>query len=128
MSKEDYLYSYERFVNEVRTNYSNYTEKDWLKADKRFNRFNDTLTKRFGDTLTVEEKIRVAKARVIYDSCRAGDDLLNEINKIFNSLKNGIKNYTDNHLADDIDFLLEQGVKIGDILTESIEKLDQNNK
>lgn len=58
MSKKDYLHNYERFIIDVRTDYTNYTERDWLKADKRFNRFNDTLTKRFGDKLTPEEKIR----------------------------------------------------------------------
>jgi hypothetical protein len=124
MSKEGYLYNYERFIAEVQANYSAYTEKDWLKADRRFNRFNDILTKRFGDKLTLEEKVRQAKARIIYDSCRSGDELLDGINRIFN----GIKNYTDNHLSDDIDFLLEQGVKIGDILTDSIGNIGRKNR
>jgi hypothetical protein len=116
MSKEDCLYKYERFVDEVQANCAGYSEKDWLKADKRFNRFNDTLTRRFGNKLSPEEKIRAAKARIIYDSYRYGGELFDEINKISRAIEEGVRNYTDNHLADDIDFLLEQGVKIDDIL------------
>lgn len=127
VSKEDYLYNYERLVDEVRNHYATYTEKDWLKADKRFNRFNDILNRRFKNKLTPEERIRVFKARVIYDYYRYGGGLLDEINKITDGIKEDMKDYTDNHLAEDIEFLREQGVKIGDIIKDSIDKFDQGN-
>jgi hypothetical protein len=127
MSKEDCLYNYERFIDEVRANHAGYTEKDWRKADKRFNRFNGILTKRYKDKLTLEEKIRVSMARVIYDSCRYGGGLLDKINKITGGIKDGLKDYTDNHLAEDIEFLREQGVKIGDSIKDSIDRLERGD-
>ena len=68
-SKEHYILSYERYIRSVEKNRYHYTEKDWVKADRKIMHFHIAL-KRYEKKLSAEEKQRIYKACSIYRSYR----------------------------------------------------------
>ena len=53
-SKEHYILSYERYIRSVEKNRYHYTEKDWVKADRKIMHFHIAL-KRYERKLSAEE-------------------------------------------------------------------------
>ena len=57
MSKDRYMARFADFVKEVGMNASNYTEKDWEKQDKMYQKFSDKWYKKFQSEFTTSDKI-----------------------------------------------------------------------
>jgi hypothetical protein len=111
MTKEDYIVSFKHFVQNAEAQSKSYAEEDWLKSDKKFNRYLAVLEKRYGKKLTNEEQIVIAVYRLRYDAAHYKD-----------AVKGGIEAYIENGLKADVDFLIQQGGKISDIISESLEE------
>jgi hypothetical protein len=110
-SKEDYILSFKHFVQNTEAQCESYSEEDWLKSDKRFNRYLKALESRYRKKLTEEEQLVVAVYRLRYDAVRYGGEV-----------KSGLGEYIDNGLKEDVDFLIKQGSKIKDVISESLKE------
>jgi secreted Zn-dependent insulinase-like peptidase len=108
VTKDDYLLRYKKFIQQVQSEHKNYSENDWLKADRRLNNINTILNKRFGNKLTVEDKITMGTYRMRYDYYRYSGTVKKEIN-----------DYVDD-LEDEVEGLLRKGV---DFLSDSIDSI-----
>jgi uncharacterized protein YxeA len=108
VTKEDYLLRYKKFIQQVEYEHKRYTEKDWLKADRRLNKINTILNNRFGKKLTTEDKITMGIYRMRYDYYRYSG-----------TIKKGIDDYIDG-LEDEVENLLRRGV---DFLSDSIDSI-----
>lgn len=85
-SKESYLEQYSKFVKEVSENASNYTEKDWVKQDKMYQKYSDEWYKKFQAEFTTSDKITLTSYKVKYSYYRGlnklGDWTIDVINSI----------------------------------------------
>ncbi len=70
-NKESYIQDFSQFVQEVEDNADKYTEKDWKKADKKFESFTGSIYKKYAEELTSEEKIEIAKCQTTYTALKA---------------------------------------------------------
>jgi len=107
-TKDDYLLRYKNFIQQVQSEHERYTEKDWLKADRRLNNINTVLNNRFGKKLTSEDKITMGIYRMRYDYYRYSG-----------TVKKGIDDYVDG-LEDQVEGLLRKGV---DFLSDSLDSI-----
>lgn len=55
-NKESYMQDFSQFIQEVEDNADNYSEKDWKKADKKFEEYTGSIYKKYAEELTAEEK------------------------------------------------------------------------
>ena len=60
-SKESYLEEYKEFIQKVEKNYSDYSEKDWIKSDNKYKIFNEKWYKIFSNDLTWKEEILITR-------------------------------------------------------------------
>lgn len=56
-NKESYMQDFSQFIQEVEDNADKYSEKDWKKADKKFEEYTGSIYKKYAEELTAEEKI-----------------------------------------------------------------------
>jgi hypothetical protein len=110
-TKEDTIISFKRFVQNAEKQCKSYAEENWLKSDKRFNRYVEVLERRYGKKLTEKEQIVIAVYRLRYDAAHYED-----------AVKSNIEAYIENDFKEDVDFLIQQGVKITDIISESLQE------
>lgn len=68
-SKSSYITSFEKFVEKVEANYSDYDEKDWERVDKRMAAFEKKFDK-YAEKFTTEEKKKVSKLILKYKYVR----------------------------------------------------------
>lgn len=70
-NKESYIQDFSQFVQEVEDHADKYTDKDWKKADKKFDNFTGSIYKKYAEELTAEEKIEIAKCQTTYTALKA---------------------------------------------------------
>lgn len=68
--KESYVRDFATFIEDVQKEADSYSEKDWKKADKKFEKFTGDIYKKFAEELTVEEKMEIAKYQTVYSALR----------------------------------------------------------
>lgn len=67
-NKESYMQDFSQFIQEVEDNADKYSEKDWKKADKKFEEYTGSIYKKYAEELTAEEKNR--DSQMSNDLCR----------------------------------------------------------
>lgn len=70
-NKESYMQDFSQFIQEVEDNADKYSEKDWKKADKKFEEYTGSIYKKYAEELTAEEKIEIAKCQTTYAALKA---------------------------------------------------------
>ena len=70
-NKESYMQDFSQFIQEVEDNADKYSEKDWKKADKKFEEYTGSIYKKYAEELTTEEKIEIAKCQTTYAALKA---------------------------------------------------------
>ena len=60
-NKESYVKEFSDFVEDVRAHADSYSDKDWEKADKKFEKFTGDIYEKFAEELTAEEKMEIAQ-------------------------------------------------------------------
>jgi len=117
-SKESYLEKYEKFISEISEQSAEYTEKEWLKADEKYKKFNEDWYDRFKEDLTWQEKLTITKYTVKYEYNRNKTDAIDFYNNFLKGdlvkLKEKIMYYKENDMDDDIDSLIKQAKQLGD--------------
>ena len=69
-NKESYVKDFSDFVEDVRAHADSYSEKDWEKADKKFEKFTGDIYEKFAEELTAEENMEIAKYQTAYSALR----------------------------------------------------------
>jgi len=75
MSKDGYVKGFVAFVEEVEANGSNYTLKEWEKADDRFENYTEDYYERFADKLTPADQKTLGRCAAKYAKARAASAL-----------------------------------------------------
>lgn len=75
MSKDGYVKGFVAFVEEVEANGSNYTLKEWEKADDRFENYTEDYYERFADKLTPADQKTLGRSAAKYAKARAASAL-----------------------------------------------------
>lgn len=65
-SKDSYVKDFDKFVEKVKTQCSDYSEADWKKADKTFKKYAETQYDKFSSELSNDELIKVTKLKATY--------------------------------------------------------------
>ena len=68
--KESYVKDFGAFIEEVRNDADSYSDKDWEKADKKFEKYTGDIYEKFAEELTADEKMEIAKYQTTYSSLR----------------------------------------------------------
>lgn len=90
ISKEKYLEKYKSFIEEINTDYKTFSEKQWTKAEEKYNKFNTEWYQKFENELSFKEKLTVYKYQYQFNSIK---------------LKSGFEQMYDKHLKDDFTIL-----------------------
>jgi len=126
-SKESYLEKYGKFMSEVSEKGASYNDKDWEKADEKFNKFNTDWYDHFKEDLTWQEKLTTTKYNLqytYYKTMPQASDLFNTYLKgNYGKVKERILYYKENKMDGDIDALLKQAKKAGDSSLIQIQEL-----
>ncbi len=70
-TKESYISSLNEFIEDVKNDCANYTDKDWERADKKLEKLTKETYKEFAEELSFEEKKEVAKCQTAYAAMKA---------------------------------------------------------
>ena len=117
-SKESYLEKYDKFISEVSEKGADYTDKDWKKADERYQKFNEDWYDRFKEDLTWQEKATTVKYTLQYNYYRNKTGALDLYNTYIKGdlekLKKKIRHYKENDMDEDIQNILKEAEVLGD--------------
>lgn len=81
-NKESYIQDFSQFIQEVEDHADKYTDKDWKKADKKFDNFTGSIYKKYAEELTAEEKIEIAKCQTTYTALKAKAGIKNSLENL----------------------------------------------
>ena len=115
LTKEDYLFRYKYLVQKVKSEYTGYTERDWLRTDKALNHIEEVLNSRFKAKLTTEDRVTIGFYRLQYNSCRYKDSIKQTVDNYIDGISDGIE-----EVRHGIDFLFQRG---REILSDSLERI-----
>ena len=76
-TKDSYVSDFTQFIEEVEAGADGYSDKDWEKADAKFQQLSGDIYQKFADELTSEEKLEIAKYQTIYSALRGKAGLKN---------------------------------------------------
>lgn len=90
LNKQDYITSYETWINKLKIEYKGYKKDDWSKAETDFKRYSEGEYNRFKDQFTEEERERIDNLTGQYYAMLAkykADQLEGELKSIMNKAK-----------------------------------------
>ncbi len=93
-TKDSYVKDFSDFVDKVKVEAADYTEKDWEKADQKFSRLSTETYAKFEEELSTEEKAQIVKLQAVYAGVKmkAGvKDAAKKVDKLLDGLKGGKK-------------------------------------
>ena len=93
-SKDSYVKDFNNFVNQVELKASEYTDKDWEKADKKFENLSSKLYEKYEEELSADEKAEIIKLQATYAGLKMKSGMkeaAKKMNKLFEGLKEGTK-------------------------------------
>ncbi len=125
-NKTQYIRKYERFVDQVKKDHSEYSKKEWRWADKRYKKFSKDWYKLYEDELTTGEKLKVAALSVRYQSYK-GKKELGKVKKLLkkdvDDMKKKAEEYIENDAREDLEKLREGAKEIGDSAVKVLEDI-----
>ncbi len=91
-NKEQYIESYETFIQDIQKNGSKFSETEWEEKDAEFEKYSEEMFNQFQDEMSTSEQIKVGKYAAQYAMKRGAgalNDLFNngEIEKAINEIK-----------------------------------------
>lgn len=93
-SKDSYVSDFSDFVEEVASDAEDFSEKDWEKADKDFEKFATTLYEKYEEELSSDQKAEIVKLESTYVGLKMKHgmrDAAKKMNKFFDGLQEGTK-------------------------------------
>lgn len=135
MTKEEYLKAYQSFVTDVIQKSEQLDEKDWTKYDDEYTKYNVELRQKFEKEFTWKDQIVLAKLELQYNLFRSKKAFKEQVGMIFkdvNEVKQQVKQYMENDMQEDLDFLIQQSKDIGGeiekAVNETIEEMEAQGK
>ncbi len=116
-SKTLYIVSFENFIDKVQNNYDDFTEKDWEKADAKFEKLTEECYDKFENKLTERDKKKIVKYGIKYSFYRIRSEISMNLN---------IDNDDVDDFLDNIDELVDKEKDVTKILDKI--KNDKNFK
>jgi hypothetical protein len=107
---------YMLFISDVKNKNFKYTETDWDKSDKKFQKFSTEWYNQFKNEFTWKEHVILAKYEFQYNLYKYGGDAKRMANQLFGDyeqLKDKIQSYIEKDMLDDAEFLIKQAYEIG---------------
>lgn len=86
VTKEQYLASYETFIEEIKQNYSKYDEDVWKKKDDAFEKYSVELYNKFQTQLTISENIKIKRFDFVYALVRGNISLADLLSGKYNKV------------------------------------------
>jgi len=88
VGKNAYINNFEEFVEKVKVNHKEYSEDDWIKIDKEYQKFEEKDRIKYEKFFTKEDKTRVNTLDGEYSSYKAKG----VIDSIYDTIKDGVNN------------------------------------
>ena len=86
VGKNAYINNFEEFVEKVKVNHKEYSEDDWIKIDKEYQKFEEEYRIEYEKFFTKEDKTRVNTLNGEYSSYK----VKGTINDIYETIKDGV--------------------------------------
>lgn len=89
-TKENYISDFSSFIEDVKTNSSNYSESDWIRVDKQYDEYAGELYEKFKPELTTEEMLTIGKLKGTYAVLKVkkgAGDLFDQTKKMIDQAK-----------------------------------------
>ena len=93
-SKKSYISKFDEFVSETSTNYKNFSETEWAKADTTFAHFEKEYSNKWNKDLTPDENAHINELKGKYQALKVKSgikDIKNELNDIIEQSKSFVK-------------------------------------
>ena len=93
-SKKSYISKFDEFVSETSTNYKNFSETEWAKADSTFAHFEKEYSNKWNKDLTSDENAHINELKGKYQALKvkaALKDMKNELNDIIEQSKSFVE-------------------------------------
>lgn len=123
MTKEEYLAEYQSFVTQVIQKSEQLDEKDWTKYDDEYKKYSVDLREKFQKEFTWKDEIILAKLELQYNLFRSKKAFKEQVGMIFkdvNEVKQQVKQYMENDMQKDLDFLIKQSKEIGGEIEKAV--------
>ncbi len=127
-TKEAYLENYEEFIEEIKENKNNYTQKDWEKKDIEFQKFSEELYEKYEGEMGIFEQARIAKYALVYGSTRGVNALKEALDdEEIESAIDEISNIFNDDIKEDLESAIEELKEVWDedLKDELEDKLDE---
>ena len=98
-SKKTYISKFDEFVSETSTNYKNFSETDWAKADTTFAHFENEYSNKWNKDLTADENTRINELKGKYQALKVKAGLL-DLKKGVNDLIEQSKSFVEELTSD----------------------------
>jgi hypothetical protein len=92
-SKDDYLKDFNKFINDVETNFESFSEEDWKLKDADFQNYTTELYEKFKEELTDDDQKLIGKLKTKYLLVKSKSEMKNlgkQINDGLNQLKGAV--------------------------------------
>lgn len=123
MTKEEYLKEYQSFVAEVIQKSEQLDEKDWAEYDDEYTKYSVDLRKKFEKEFTWKDQIVLGKLELQYNLFRSKKAFKEQVGMIFkdvNEVKQQVKQYMENDMQEDLDFLIKQSKEVGGEIEKAV--------
>ena len=98
-SKKSYISKFDEFVSETSTNYKNFSETEWAKADTTFAHFENEYSNKWNKDLTADENTRINELKGKYQALKVKAGLL-DLKKGVNDLIEQSKSFVEELTSD----------------------------
>ena len=127
-SKESYLEKFDEFVTHVSENYSSYTEKDWKRASKKYEKFSGEWYSKFENEYTLKEEIKIKAYQAKWYYYRNLNNVTSTALQLLESLdikgiKKQVQYYIDNNMQNDLQKFYEDATKAGKDAEDALSKV-----
>jgi len=126
-TKEDYMKSYEKFINEVKQNHKKYTLEDWKKADEKYKKFTGEWRQKFDDEFTLTERGLLLAYDGEYKIYRLKEPLLDVIKSFkyddYDKLKEQISKYKNEKAEEDLKKLEQKAKEVGGEFEKAVNEI-----
>ncbi|MBV5313646.1 MAG: hypothetical protein JZU47_10145 [Prolixibacteraceae bacterium] len=89
-TKNNYIHDFNSFIKDVKENYANYSESDWIRVDKQYTKYTGELYEKFKPELTTEEMLTIGKLKGTYTALKVkkgANELFDQAKEMINQAK-----------------------------------------
>lgn len=126
-TKVRYLANFERFVKNVEKNASEFKNKDWRWAQKRYSLYAEKWYEKFREDFTLKEQIQVASLKIRYQAAKEGSQFREKINeemlRNLEKLDKEMGKYFDENFERDLEKITKGAREIGDSAVKVVDDL-----